>query len=327
MAEYGLLILIILGLNLYLTLGGADFGAGIWEFNSALQSSDEEQDFIYKAIGPVWETNHVWLIFVIVILFSIFPLAFAILCKALWPLLLLALAGIVFRGAGYVYRSYAVGLEGHKRVWEMVFSLGSTITPLCFGMSFGAIASGQLLDPTARISPWLSPLSIFCGFFFVAMCAFLSAVYLTREAHNQKLDQQIKIWKKRALGIGLWMGFLSLAGIGVVATDAPALWDRFIHSSWLLPFISAAAGISALFSLWKNFFNSAVFLSVLAISSIIWGWALAQFPYLVLPDVSYTDYLAPKEVLNPIFYAMIFGFVLLVPALFFLFYIFKKSER
>ena len=194
-----LLIVLLTALTLYAILGGADFGAGVWEFTTALQSSEKERQHIYKAIGPVWEANHVWLIFVLVILMNGFPVAFAALSRALWLPLLLALCGIVFRGAGYAFRSYTRGPQRERTMWEAVFAIASTATPLFLGASAGAIASGKLAITVSGeyeanyLTGWMSSLTVFTGFYSTGMCAYLSAVYLTREAHQANDDELITL--------------------------------------------------------------------------------------------------------------------------------------
>ena len=183
-----LLIVVFLGLTVYALFGGADFGAGVWEVNTAMQASPKERKLLFSAIGPVWEANHVWLIFVLVAVFGAFPVAFAAICQALWLPLSLALVGIVFRGAGFALRTYSTGDERQQFAWEVVFAVGSTAAPFFLGACVGALASGKLeLAADGRfegnyLTGWLSPMALFTGFFVVVMCAFLAAVYLARGA-------------------------------------------------------------------------------------------------------------------------------------------------
>src|SRR5688572_8082843 len=168
----------LIGVTLYALMGGADFGAGVWEFNTALRSPEKEQALIYRAIGPVWEANHVWLIFVVVGLFAGFPAAFSAIFRALWVPLLLALIGIVFRGVGFIFRSYASDSVPEKFVWGAVFAFASTGAPFFLGASLGAILSGQLAvtadgDFTGDyLTGWISSVSVFSAFFGVGVCAY-----------------------------------------------------------------------------------------------------------------------------------------------------------
>ena len=186
-----ILIILLIALTLYAVLGGADFGAGIWEFNTAFRASERERNLLYHAIGPVWETNHVWLIFVLVILFGAFPPAFASINQALFVPLLLALVGIVFRGAAYAFRSQLKSdpqYARQARLWVGLFGFASVLAPLFLGASVGAIASGQLAFDVdgnyqgSHLTGWINSLSVFIGFFTVGLCAYCTAAYMIREA-------------------------------------------------------------------------------------------------------------------------------------------------
>ncbi len=330
--ELVMLGIIVLALTLYAVLGGADFGAGVWEFNTALQSSPEERGLIYRAIGPVWEANHVWLIFVIVAMFSAFPPAFAGICRALWLPLLLALVGIVFRGAAYAFRVQLIDSRGQEALWNAVFALASTAAPFFLGASLGAVASGKLaISPAGEFSGdfltgWISPLSIFNGFFTVGMCAYLTAVFLTREAAVEGNAALAALWRKRALGVGVWMGVLALAGLAFVAVDAASLWDGFRQRAWPLVSVSVIAGFLSLYSLWREWFHIAAIAAGAAVSTVVWGWAAAQYPLLLPPDVSIEMAKGPPTVLHVMAWSIVLGFVLLLPALGWLFYLFKSSQ-
>src|SRR5690242_13033587 len=187
-----LLALIVLwwGLIAYAVLGGADFGAGVWELLAVGKTSTGHRQLINRALGPVWEANHTWLIFLIVGLFNVFPPAFAALSIALFVPLSIVLIGIVLRGAAFVFSYYATDAQGpFAQWWRRVFSVTSLITPFFLGASAAAVASGHLLAPdgTARadmFASWTSPFALAVGAMAIALCATLAAVYLTNEAHN-----------------------------------------------------------------------------------------------------------------------------------------------
>lgn len=330
--ELLILGMMIAGLTLYAVLGGADFGAGVWEVNTALGASPEERALIYRAVGPVWEANHVWLIFVLVCLFSAFPPAFAVLNRTLWLPLLLALVGIVFRGMGFVFRSYAVGAARQQAVWGVVFALASTAAPFFLGATVGALASGRLRVPLARDSAatallqWLTPLAIFGGFFAVGVCAYLAAVYLTREAAQQGDPALVSLWRQRALATGAWMGVLAVAGLGMVAADAPALWAGFRSRAWPLVGVSGVAGVCSLWALWSRRFTAAAFSAASAVAAVVWGWSAAQYPILIPPAMTIAAAKGPEAVLWALVWAITIGAVLLVPALGYLFYLFKGQH-
>jgi cytochrome bd ubiquinol oxidase subunit II len=328
-----LLVVVFTALTIYALFGGADFGAGVWEVNTALQASPKERKLLYSAIGPVWEANHVWLIFVLVATFAAFPVAFAAICQSLWLPLLLALAGIVFRGAGYALRSNATDSQRQQFAWDVVFAAGSTAAPFFLGASIGALASGKLmLAEDGRfdgnfLTGWLSPMSVFSGFFVVVMCTYLAAVFLAREASDLADAELTQIWRQRALATGIWMGLLSLAGVVYVASDAPDLWDGFRRRSWPLVAGAIAAGFLSLDSLVRERFRIAVGAAAAAVTSVIWGWAIAQYPLLVPPSITVENAKAPANILWLLIATVGFGSLLLIPALGYLFYLFKSGRR
>jgi cytochrome bd ubiquinol oxidase subunit II len=322
---------IVLAVTCYALFGGADFGAGVWEFSTRLKGGQKERALIYRAIGPVWEANHVWLIFVLVGLWTGFPIAFAALCRALWLPLFLALLGIVFRGAAFAFRSYAQDAD-QRLLWEWVFAAASVFAPFFLGASVGALASGTLaVDASggysgSTLTGWLSLTSFFAGLFAVAACGHLAAVYLTREAHQTGDVELTELWRRRALGAGLAMGLLSWVGLGVVATDAPALWEGFRARAVPLVFLSALGGFGSLGALAARRYLLATGAAALALGAVVWGWAAAQYPFLIPPAVTIEAAKAPDSVLWPTIWIVAAGSVLLVPALGYLFWLFKTSE-
>ncbi|QDS97435.1 cytochrome d ubiquinol oxidase subunit II [Adhaeretor mobilis] len=328
-----LLLVMLVALTLYALLGGADFGAGVWEFTTALQSTDKQRQHIYKAIGPVWEANHVWLIFVLVILMNGFPVAFAALSRALWLPLLLALCGIVFRGAGYAFRSYSRGTGRELAMWESVFAIASTATPLFLGASVGAVASGQLAIAAdgqyeaSHLTGWMSSFAVFTGFYAVGMCAYLAAVYLAREAAVAKEDDLTQLWRQRSLSTGLWMGLLSIGGLAMVSIEAPTLAAGFAHRGWPLVVVSLACGIGSLIEVWRNNFLRAVIASSGAVAAVLWGWAVSQYPLIVPPTITSGVSKAPDNILWTMLVVITVGAVFLLPSLSYLFVLFKSNRQ
>jgi cytochrome d ubiquinol oxidase subunit II len=238
--EYLILGVMIVGLTLYAVLAGAAFGGGVWEFNLVLRAPESDRKLIYRAIGPVWEANHVWLIFILVGLWSAFPPAFAGVTQALWVPLSLALLGIIFRGVGFVFRSHVSGHVGQERMWGAVFAVASAAAPFFLGAAAGALASGRAevaLDGTPVgdvVFDWIGLTPIFGAFFTVGACAFLAATFLTREAHLERDGPTTERWRKRALATGAVVGGLATGGIAVLKIDDPELWDGFTARAWPL---------------------------------------------------------------------------------------------
>ncbi len=328
--ELILLTVIMIALTLYAVFGGADFGAGIWEFNTAYRATEREQKLIYGAIGPVWEANHVWLIFVLVAMFGAFPTAFAGLCRALWLPLLLALLGIVFRGVGFVFHSYAA--IRHQAAWGAVFAVASTATPFFLGASIGAVASGRLVvTPKGKftgdyLSDWICPLSLFTAFFAVAICAYLAAVYLTRDAQRSGDAMLINLWRRRAIWNGAWLGVLAVAGLILVASDAPDLWKGFRFRAWPLVGASVLTGLFSLGALWTRHFTAAAVGAPLTVTGLVWGWGVAQFPAIVPPAITVETAKSPNGVLWAMIGVVLVGAILLLPSLGYLLYLFKGKR-
>lgn len=325
-------LVIASSLTLYAVLGGADFGAGVWEFNTALQATAKERNLIYRAVGPVWEANHVWLIFVLVAMHTAFPAAFAGLCRALWLPLFLAVVGIVYRGVGFAYRSYAAGAVRQQELWGAVFALASTAAPFFLGACVGAIASGKLLvTPDGDyhgdyLTGWITPFSIFTAFFAVVACSYLAAVYLTREAQQADDAELVALWRGRALASGAWMGILAVSGLVFVAVDVPSLWEGFCKQAWPLVGLSAIGGLFSLWSLWRGRFTGSVVGAVGAVAAVVWGWVVGQFPMLIPPAVTIATSKAPETVLWAMTWVIAAGAVLLIPSLAYLFYLFKGKR-
>jgi len=325
------LAVLLLALTLYAVLGGADFGAGVWEFNTALQASERERALLYRAIGPVWEANHVWLIFALVLLQTAFPRALAAISQALWLPLFLALFGIVFRGAGFAFRSYAAGAVAQQQIWGAVFALASTAAPFFLGAAAGALASGRLeMTPDGRftgsfLTGWISPLSIFSAFFAVGVCSYLAAVYLTREGAQINDAELTHLWRARALATGAWMGILAFAGIAIIASDAPVLWQAFRARGLPLVAASVVTGFGSLWALWRERFNLAVVGAASTVVCVIAGWGISQYPVLVPPRLTVELAKSPEEILRVVLWVVSGGAVLLVPALGLLFALFKRG--
>jgi len=328
-----LMIVMLTALTLYAVLGGADFGAGVWEFTTALQATEKERQHIYKAIGPVWEANHVWLIFVLVILMNGFPAAFAALGRALWLPLLLALCGIVFRGSAFIFRSYGRGLPSERTLWEATFAIASTGTPLFLGAAAGAIASGKLSIPNESTSEagfaigWISALSVFTGFYSVGMCAYLAAVFLTREARVLQDEHLTTIWRQRALSTGLWMGLLSFGGLIMVGIESPGLTHGFATRGWPLVILSLICGIGSLVETRRLNCTRAVIASAGAVTAVIWGWGISQYPAIIPPDITSHSARSPDNVLWAMLVVIALGAIFLLPALGYLFVLFKRDQH
>ena len=329
--ELIILTVVMMALTVYAVFGGADFGAGVWEFITAFHATPKEQKLIDGAMGPVWEANHVWLIFVLIAMFGAFPPAFAALCRALWLPLLLALLGIVARGVGFTFHSYAKGALTQQAAWGTVFAFASTASPFFLGACIGAIASGKL-EVTVRgqftgdyVSGWITPLSIFTAFFAVATCAFLAAVYLTRDAFRSGEAELTNLWRRRALASGVWLLILAMLGLAIMAMDAPELWERFRVRAW--PFVVSAllTGFGTLYFLVARRFSVAALATAATVAALPWGWALGQYPEIVPPTITVANAKSPEAVLWIIVWSILAAGVLVLPSLGLLLYLIKEK--
>ena len=275
-----------IGLTLYAVFGGADFGSGFW---ALLAGSGERgrraRALIDWAIGPVWEANHVWLIFVLVTLWTGFPEAFAAVMSTLFIPLCLAALGIVLRGAGFAFHNVAAGARG-RRFASAAFALSSVLTPFFMGTVVGAVASGRVPVGNAAGDPvtsWLNPVSLVLGALFVATGAYLAAVFLVSDARRFGDSALVGYFAVRARAAALGAGLLALAGLLVIRLDAEFLYDGLTGEGLPLVLLSAAFGAAALVQLWRGGRRGARPLAVGAVVAVIWAWGAAQYPYL-LPE-------------------------------------------
>ena len=319
----------VASLVLYALLGGADYGGGVWDLFAFGRRAREQRELIAHAIGPVWEANHVWLILVLVILFTAFPPAFAVIATALHIPITLLLSGIVLRGTAFTFRTYDVQRDEVQRRWSLIFSIASIITPILLGIILGAIASGSIrvengVVTSGFVQPWLAPFPLAVGFFALALFAFLAAVYLTVEAEQGKLQEDFRL---RALLSGVAVGLLALIVFVLAGTGAPTVRAGISRTSWAiaLHILTAILAIGAFYTLWTRRYRAARVFAAGQATLILLGWAFAQFPYLVEPDISIASAAAPQITLRLLFGALIAGAVLLFPSYYYLFRIFKTE--
>ena len=316
----------VASLVLYALLGGADYGGGVWDLFAFGRRAREQRELIAHAIGPVWEANHVWLILVLVILFTAFPPAFAVIATALHIPITLLLIGIVLRGTAFTFRTYDVQRDDVQRRWSLIFSIASIITPILLGIILGAIASGNIrvengVVTSGFVRAWLAPFPLAVGFFALALFAFIAAVYLTVEAEQGKLQEDFRL---RALLAGVAVGLLALTVFILAGTGAPTVRAGISRTSWalVLHILTAVFAIGTFYTLWTRRYRAARVCAAGQATLILLGWAFAQFPFLVEPDISITSAAAPQITLRLLFGALIAGAVLLFPSYYYLFRIF-----
>jgi cytochrome d ubiquinol oxidase subunit II len=322
----------LVSLVLYAVLGGADFGGGIWDLLATGPRAKAQRALIDRAIAPVWEANHVWLILIVVILFTAFPKAYSAASVWLHIPLTLMLIGIVFRGSAFVFRHYDVKGDPFQRRWGRVFAMSSIASPFFLGVSLGAVTSGRLeVDVSAGgdfvstfVLPWLHPFPMLVGLFALGLFAFLAAVYLTVEAPERELQDD---FRRRALAAG---------GVSIVVaavTASGAAFPELVHVrerilgawwTWALAAIAAAVWLGALYALYTRRYIVARVLAVGLVTLVLCGWALGQYPYLISPGITLRNAAAPAATLRPLLIALALGALVLFPAMYWLFRVFKR---
>ncbi len=311
------LLLILAGLSAYAVLGGADFGAGMWQ----LVGGPRLREHAHHSMGPVWEANHVWLIFVLVVCWTAYPRAFGSIMSTLAVPFFIAGIGIVLRGTAYALRSGTVSLREQRTV-EIVLACSSILTPFALGAAIGGIASGRVPVGNAGgdlASSWLNPTSALTGGLAVVTAVYLAAVYLAADGVRLGDAELVRAYRLRALVSGLVAGAVALGGLLVVRSDARPIWDGLTSGSGLAAVIvSAVAGTATLLAILQGRFQLARGTATLAVAAIAVGWVLAQRP-VFLPGLTIEEAAAGRSTLWAIIVTVAIGAVVLVPSLFFLF--------
>ena len=322
LADLALAVLII-ALSAYAVLGGADFGAGFWDLTAGgpLRGA-RMRGLIKRSMGPVWEANHVWLIVVLVVMWTCFPRAFGPLMETLYVPLFLAGIGIIFRGTAFALRGEAATIA-EARVLGATFALSSILTPFFLGCAIGAVASGQVPadgDPTEPFSAWTNTTSIFVGLMAVASCAYVAAVFLAGDATRAGMPDLAAAFRRRALGAAIVAGGFAIGGLAVVESDAPDLYDGLTSGAGLVLVIgSALIGAGTVALIWTQRFEVARYTSGLAVGTLIVGWAVAQRPDFLPGEVSFQDAAADDATLIATLVALVLALAVIVPSLWWLF--------
>ena len=284
-------VLLFLGVIGYGVLGGADFGSGFWDLTAGGdEGGGPLRVLIDRVIGPVWEANHVWLIYVVVFLWTGFPDAFAAVMETLFVPLSLAGLGIVARGSAFAFRKFAPTLAT-ARLFGALFALSSVVTPFLLGCVAGAVASGRVpLDGSGDAwTSWTGPTSLVGGTLAVLTCAFLAATFLTAEADRRGDEVLVVACRRRGLGVGVAAGLVAVAGIVPLEDDAPTLFDGLTGRALPAVLFSAAAGGVALWALWQRHFVAARLAAVGAVVAVLVGWGAGQYPWVLVDAVTIDD--------------------------------------
>jgi cytochrome bd ubiquinol oxidase subunit II len=315
--------LVLVGLTAYVVLGGADFGAGFWDLTAGgAERGAPVRAMIKRAMSPVWEANHVWLIFVLVVLWTAFPEAFGSITSTLAIPLFLAALGIVLRGGAFALKGQAATIA-EARALGATFALSSVLVPFFLGASAGAIAAGEVPVGNAagdEWGSWTGSVPILVGLLAVATGAHLAAVFLGADSERAGRPELVRAFRARALGSGVAAGALALAGLAVAGSELPDLYDGLTSGAGLACVaVSAAAGLTTLALEWRQRFEAARYTAAAAVAAIVAGWGFAQEPYLLPPALTVDEAAAPDATLATLLVAAAIGMALLVPALTWLF--------
>ena len=318
------LVVMWLGLTAYALSGGADFGAGFWDLVAG-ERGRAERELIEHSIGPIWEANHVWLIFVLVVLWTGFPVAFAAVMSSLYLPLTFAAVGVIARGAAFAFRKAVP----ERRLFGVTFAAASILTPFFLGTVAGGIASGRVPPGNAAahvVGGWVNPTSILGGTLAVGVCAYLAAVYLAGDGAREGHVELAERFRRYALATAAVVGAIALGGIAVLRTDAPLLFRGLTHRALPLIAVSAVAGFASIWLLWRRNYVLARPAAAAAVTAVLWGWGAAQYPNLLV-GLPVDQAAAPPSALRPLLVTLLVAIVIVVPSLVALYAMFQRAPE
>nr|WP_296070960.1 cytochrome d ubiquinol oxidase subunit II [uncultured Actinoplanes sp.] len=317
-------VTLFIGVIAYAVLGGADYGAGFWDLTAGgARRGAVARNLIDRTLAPVWEANHVWLIFCLVVLWTAFSTAFAAITTTLFIPLGLAALGIVVRGSGFAFRKQLVRTE-HQRAAGAAFAASSILTPFFLGTVAGGIASGRV--PGSAVSSWVNPTSLLGGVLAVLVTAFVAAVFLTAEARRLGDDRAERWFTRRAWASALVAGAVSLAGIAILHADSPRLFSGLTGRGLPLVILSALAGLACLLVSHRLPPRALQLLAVIAAATVVAGWGVAQYPFLLGTHLSIAEAAAPDATLIALVVLAAGALVLVVPSVGLLFVLQQRGS-
>ncbi len=315
------------GATLYALFGGADFGGGFWDLVAGdAEKGRRPRALIQRSLTPVWEANHVWLIFVLVVFWTAFPEAFGAVMSTLYVPLALAALGIVLRGAGFAFRKPLQSLQA-QRAMGATFALSSVLTPFFMGTVVGAIAAGNVpASGDGEIFPsWIQTLPVMIGGLFVASSAYLAAVFLVGDARRSGDAELESYFVQRALAAAAVAGAFAVAGLVALHSEARDVYDRLVDQGLPLVVLSALCGVGVIASLLRGWRRPLRPLAAGAVAAVIWGWGVAQFPYLLPTSLRIAQSAAPADTLAAVIVVFLAAAVLVLPALGLLYWLSQRE--
>ncbi|HEX5983412.1 MAG TPA: cytochrome d ubiquinol oxidase subunit II [Solirubrobacterales bacterium] len=320
-------VILWVGVTFYAVFGGADFGGGFWDLVAGgAERGERPRAVIQRSLTPVWEANHVWLIFCLVVLWTAFPEAFSAVMTTLYVPLTVAAFGIILRGSGFAFRKSIEGLSG-RRAAGATFAISSLLTPFFMGTVVGAIAAGNVPAEGngEPFSSWLQPLPLLVGAIFVAGGAYLAAVFLVGDARRAGDEEMERYFARRALDAAVVAGVLAIAGLFVLDSEAGYVYDRLVAEGLPLVILSILCGAGALIALVWGARRPLRPLAGGAFVAVIWGWGVAQFPYLLPTSLRIDQAAAPDPTLTIVLIVFGIAAVLVLPSLALLYTLAQKD--
>jgi cytochrome d ubiquinol oxidase subunit II len=330
-------VILWIGATLYAVFGGADFGAGLWDLIAGdAERGERPRGLIERSLTPVWEANHVWLIFILVVLWTAFPEAFGAVMSTLYVPLALAALGIVLRGAGFAFRKSVESPQG-RRAMGAAFALSSVLTPFFMGTVVGAVAAGNVPAEGngEAFSSWIAPLPLLVGSLFVASGAYLAAVFLIHDAARTGEEGLERYFHRRALIAAALAGALAAAGLLALHDEARYVYDRLTDQALPLVIVSSLCGLGVIALLLRRARGAEGSpprrggairpLSVAAVVAVIWGWGVAQFPYLLPTSLKIGQSAAPAPTLDALLVVFAVAVVVVLPALGLLYWLSQRD--
>ena len=321
-------VVLFAAIIMYAVFGGADFGAGFWDLVAGgTRSGERPREVIDHSIAPVWEANHVWLIFVFVVLWTCFPQAYASITLTMFVPLTLAALGVVLRGAGFAFRK-AVFRTRDRRNFGAAFAISSVLVPYCLGAVLGGIASGRVPAGGVAGDPWgswVNPTSVVAGLLALSLCAYLASFFLVTDAHRLSDEAMVGYFRRRATAAAVATGVLAAVGIVLTSADAPYLHEGLTSRALPVVLLSTVCGLGALVLLIRRARRGARPAAVLAVVGVVSAWAVAQWDYLLPETLTVSAGAAPSGTITAVLVATGLAVLLLGPAFGLLYVLDQKS--
>lgn len=315
----------------YAVLGGADFGGGVWDLLATGPNREKQRQAIAVGLGPVWEANNVWIVFVIVVTWTAFPYVYSTVSTALFVPIALAVVGIVLRGAAFGFRAHIPASVGVGKLWGRIFSVASVFTPFLLGTVAGALSSGHIHFHNFQVSAnfwttWTTPFALACGAFALGLCTVLAATYLTVEAQTANDAPLVEVFRNRAIISGAITAALGLVAAILAFFEAPILWAGLIGKALPLSLAAILIGLATAGALFLRRYRAARILVAGEVVCILAAWAVGLAPYLVVPDLTIDNAASPPITQALLLTTSAIGLALILPSLWFLLSVFKGQN-